>query len=122
MKKIILIVCLGFITLNAQNKERVLKPFDGIKSSDPKIQMEIDQIRDEFLQKRDAIRNSYKRQVEIIKEQEKDDLRFLKNEFYNRLKELKKLHKDITMPKEKSKINSREKVKKQKMDKSFRKK
>ncbi len=121
MNKTILIICLGIMTLNAQKKEKVAIPFKGVKSNDPMVQIEIDQIREEFLQRRNTIRANYKRQIELLREQERNEIRSLKSDFLIKLKEMKRVHKDIVIPKETQEQNLRTKTKKDKKSKAFRK-
>ncbi len=76
---------------------------DKIETKDPEVQKELDKLKKDFINDRDAINRDFEIKKENLKKQKKKEMEELRNEYKKRIKSLKKKHPQ--------KINSNKKVK-----------
>tara|TARA_Y100001968_G_scaffold297256_1_gene306052 strand:+ start:829 stop:1335 length:507 start_codon:yes stop_codon:yes gene_type:complete len=110
MKKIkiliILLVCIVFSEdkkvkesyIKTQKLKNEVNFLDNIKSDDPTVQQQIDRLKKQFKNEKEAINKFYKQKHEILKKQKKDEIKQLKKQFKKRIGRLKKENPNLIKP------------------------
>ena len=88
MKKIIILTVLLVSVFANENKKD--HSFLDIMVSDPKVQQDIDMLKQQYIDEAVQVRTRYQKRIDGLKKQRRGEIETLKNAYKKRLKKIKK--------------------------------